>query len=327
MRCITANYFNSYFIIMFRLPFLEDTTPPPFYQNQLAQSERTELDKWFIGLHSQRYYLKRFHQFDQAGKLHARWHWAAFFCTFGWLLYRKRYLDCVVYCVAGWSFIKVNIAIIVAIFEFTVITFLPEHYQMWARVAVGGAVWLFWASMVARWADAYYYRMARREIADVIDFYPRNKNEQKSHLKREGGISLVGMSVAFAMLGVILAIIIGQFVPIIAAQKEQAVIFESYRSVNAVQKRVAQIYQATKQCPIHLPVSTDNQRVSMRVTDKLAHAKTDCAIVATVSGANYPVRYLNGETLVMYHTWDEKGQSVWRCQTSLNKKRHPKSCV
>ncbi|MDO4440801.1 MAG: DUF2628 domain-containing protein [Moraxella sp.] len=312
---------------MFRLPFLEDTTPPPFYQSQLSDKERTELDKWFIGLRSQRYYLKRFRQFDEAGRLHARWHWAAFFCTFGWLLYRKRYLDCVVYCVAGWSFIKVNIAIILAVLEFSVIGFLPEQYQMGSRVGVALAVWLFWASMVARWADAYYYRMARREIADVLEFYPKNKDEQKAHLRREGGVSLVGMSVAFAMFGAILAIIIGQFVPIIATQKEQTVIFESYRSAKAVQKRVEAIYQNTQRCPTALPVSTDNQRVSMEVVPSVAGVATDCAVVATVSGASYPVRYLNGETLVIYHTTDNQGQSVWRCQTSLNKKRHPKSCV
>ena len=100
---------------MFRLPFLEDTTPPPFYQATISAAKRRKLDQWFIGHRSQAYYLKRFDEFDRAGKLHARWHWAAFFMTFGWLLYRKRYLDCVVYCVAGWSFIKVNIAIILAV--------------------------------------------------------------------------------------------------------------------------------------------------------------------------------------------------------------------
>lgn len=312
---------------MIRLPFLEDTTPPPFYRADLTDAKRTELDRWFIGLRSQKYYLKRFEEFDRAGQMHPRWNWAAFFCTFGWLLYRKRYLDCLVYCVAGWSFIKVTIAITLVVLEFAVISFLPQEYQMAVRVLVGVMIWLFWSSRVARWADAYYYRMARREIADVLDFYPRNKDEQKMHLKREGGTSLFGMSVAFGIFGVILAIIVGQFVPIIAMQKEQSVIFESYRSAKAVQKRVEQIYNTTQKCPIDLPVSVDNQRVSMVVVDKVEGVQTDCAVMATVSGSGYPVRYLNGETLVIYHYVDYKGQSVWRCQTSLNKKRHPKSCV
>lgn len=67
---------------MFRLPFLEDTTPPPFYQATISAAKRRKLDRWFIGHRSQAYYLKRFDEFDRAGKLHARWHWAAFFMTF-----------------------------------------------------------------------------------------------------------------------------------------------------------------------------------------------------------------------------------------------------
>lgn len=312
---------------MFHLPFLEDTTPPPFYRGNLNPADRTKLDKWFIGLNSQQYYLKRFDEFDKAGKLHARWHWAAFFCTFGWLLYRKRYLDCIVYCVAGWSFIKVNIAVALAALEFMVIGFLPEIYQTWARVVVGGSVWLFWASMVARWADAYYYRMARREIADVLDLYPNHPDKQKSHLKQEGGTSVFGMSAAFAIFGVFLAIIVGQFVPIIATKQEQAVIFESHKAASIMQKRVEKIYELTQHCPTALPEPTQNTQVAMSVVTHIDGIKTDCAVVATVLGANYPVRYLNGETLVLYHTQDKNGQSIWRCQTSLNKKRHPKSCI
>ena len=88
---------------------------------------------WIDGLlviAPQAYYLRRFAEFDRVGRLHAKWHWAAFFMTFGWLLYRKRYLDCVVYCVAGWSFIKVNIVIILAVAEYVLIGFLADGYAV-----------------------------------------------------------------------------------------------------------------------------------------------------------------------------------------------------
>lgn len=312
---------------MFRLPFLEDSTPPPFYIRHLSAKDRGELDAWFIGQRSQAYYLKRFEQFDQAGVLHARWHWAAFFTTFGWLLYRKRYLDCMVYCIAGWSFIKLNVVIMLAIGEFLFVGRLPEDYQMYSRLAIAGAVWLFWSGMVARWADAYYYRMARREIADVLEFYPNDKEAQKAHLAKHGGVSLMGLAGAFLIFGAFLAVIVLQFVPIIAMKKEQEVIFESYRTVNAIQKRVALIYEQTGSCPVGMPVTTDNQKVSVEVVGSLTYVKTDCAVVATVLRANYPVRYLNGRNLTMYHTADATGKSAWRCQTSLNKKQTPKRCV
>ena len=307
---------------MLNLPFLEKTSPPPFYRAELSASERERLDKSFIGTRSQAYYLRQFAKMDKAGKLTPSWHWAAFFMTFGWLLYRKRYLDCLVYCVAGWSFVKVNIVIILSLTEFFLIRHLPEAMQLPLRVGLGVAIWLFWAGMVARWANAYYYRMARREIADALDNYPRDKQEQEAHLAYEGGVSLMGMGIAFAIFGSLLGIIALQFVPIIATQKEQALIYDSYEIVYQAQQRVENIYQQ-QGCPVGLPLTSANQKSTMQVQASLAGVQTDCAVVLTVTGANYPVRYLNGQTLVMYRANDGK----WHCQTSLNKAKTPKRCI
>lgn len=312
---------------MFRLPFLEDTSPPPFYQPHLSAKARTKLDEWFIGQRSQRYYLKRFKAFDEKGKLYATWNWSAFVATFGWLLYRKRYLDCLVYCIAGWSFIKLNIVIILAVCEFLFVGDLAHHLKMPVRVMIGASVWLFWAGMVARWADAYYYRMARREIADALELYPFDKEAQRRHLAQHGQTSLVGLSCAFGVFLSILAIIALQFVPLIAKQKEQATINDSYQQARAVQRQVQGIYEATNQCPIGLPVGADRQTVSLEVVGQLAHQNTDCAVVATITGATYPVRYLNKNTLILYRTKDTAGNVVWRCQTSLTKAQAPKRCV
>ena len=77
--------------------FIETDTPPPFYREELTAARRKQLDQWFISHRSQDYYLKRFEQFDKQGYLSPKWHWAAFFMTFFWLLYRKRYIDAIVY--------------------------------------------------------------------------------------------------------------------------------------------------------------------------------------------------------------------------------------
>lgn len=92
--------------------------------------------------------------------------------------------------------------VILSLLEFFVVRHLPEPTQMAVRLGVGGLVWLFWAVMVGRWANAYYYRMARREIADVLVLYPNDKAAQKAHLQREGGVSLWGMGLAFMIFGV-----------------------------------------------------------------------------------------------------------------------------
>lgn len=310
-----------------RLPFLEETTPPPFYQEQLSVQRRKQLDQWFIGHRSQKYYLQRFAAFDQVGRLHAKWNWAAFFMTFGWLLYRKRYLDCLVYCVAGWSFIKVNIVLTLVVMEFLLIDKIPEPQQMPTRIGIALAIWIFWACMVARWSDAYYYRMARREIADVLLLYPNDEDAQKAHLRHEGGVSLVGLGLAFAILTSLLLIVSVQFVPIIAMQQEQKIVFAVHSQVDATAKRAEALIEKTGKCPVNLPVTSQYHKAHVTIAGHLEGKNTDCAVIATINKARYPVRYLNGQTLVMYRSYTNKGKIIWRCQSSLNKKQTPKRCV
>lgn len=308
----------------FNLPFLEQTSPPPFYQKQLSASDRLRLDKAFIGQESQAYYLAQFDKIDKAGRLIASFHWSAFLMTFAWLLYRKRFLDCFVYCVAGWSFVKLTIVITLSILEYLLVRHLSDDIQWQVRVGVGASIWLFWAYQVGRWANAYYYRQARREIADALEKYPNDCMAQEDYLKQHGATSYAGMLMAFALFGVFLLIIAFQFMPIWAVQKEQDIIYQSYQTVNEAHKRVAVIYQKQGQCPVQLPLSTVGQVGVMSIHKQWDGVKTDCAITLTVTQAHYPVRYLNGQTLTMYKVVDGDG---WRCVTSLNKKQHPKRCI
>lgn len=312
-----------------RLPFLEDSTPPPFYQTELSDKQRVQLDKWFIGHRSQAYYLKRFAEFDSHGKLYPRWHWAGAFMTFGWLLYRKRYLDCFVYCVAGLSFVKVNIALVLAACEFIFISGLPADYRAWVRVAIGGAVWLFWAVQVGRWSDAYYYRMARREIADVLELYPRQPAEQKAHLAKHGGVSWFGLSIAYGLFGVLVLMLGLQFVPIIAMQKEQDIIKNSYIALLQAKKQVAQDH-AKNGCPTGKTLDktsdttlnkTPNTALpaadgAITVVNAVMGIQTDCAIDLQITDAQYPTRYLNGKHMYLYY---DRTANAWRCQSNLNK--------
>ncbi len=305
--------------------FIETDSPPPFYQEQITAAKRRQLDKWFISHRSQHYYLKRFEEFDEQGYLSPKWHWAAFFVTFPWLLYRKRYMDAIVYSVAGWSFIQLNVALVLVAFEFVAMSYVPDAYQMATRIGIAAAIWLFWSFMVARWTDAYYYRMARREIADAINDHPRDEEAQKAHLKKEGGVSLFGLGLGFGFFAFALLVIKVQFLPIVAKPKENAVLFDTYDIAKNAQNRVALIYQQTGQCPVNLPLSTEDQQVRMHIAVQAPGVtNTDCAIIATIQNVRFPVRYLNDQTLVFYHLPDSDD---WACTSSLNKKQAPKSCL
>lgn len=309
--------------------FIETTSPPPFWQAQLSDSERLMYDKAFIGKRSQRYYLKRFAEFDKAQRLSAKWHWAGFFMTFSWLLYRKRYLDSVVYAVAGWSFIHLNMTIILVICEYLIIASLPDVFQMWVRLGIGAIVWLFWAGMVARWCDAFYYRTARREIADAIEMYPNDVEQQLHHLKRHGRVSPVGMGLAFGFFVFALLVIQVQFLPIYAKKKSNEVLLETFEVVQNIQTRVENIYQTTGECPINTPFHSNYANIQLKVVSNSAKISepTVCVIEATVQHIAFPNRWLNGQTLLMYRTNSDKANTRWKCISSLNKKQSPKQCM
>ena len=304
--------------------FIETDSPPPFYQEKLTAARRIQLDKWFIGNRSQRYYLKRFEQFDEQGYLSPKWHWAAFFVTFPWLLYRKRYMDAIVYSVAGWSFIQLNVALVLVAVEFLAMPFIADVYQMPIRIGIAALIWLFWSFMVARWTDAYYYRMARREIADAINDYPQDERLQQEHLRREGGVSIFGLAMGFGFFAFALMVIKVQFLPIMAKPKENEVLFDAYDTVKTTQNNVALAYRQTGQCPLNRLVTTDSEQVRIEIKDSAAGVtKTDCAVIATIQNVKFPIRYLNDQTLVFYHL---PNSDNWECISSLNKRQAPDNC-
>lgn len=309
--------------------FIEESSPPPFYQEQLTPAQREQLDKWFIGNRSQAYYLKRFAEFDKQGYLSAKWHWASFFTTFGWLLYRKRYLDSIVYTVAGWSFIQLNIAIILSAVEFALIPFIPSTYHMMTRLSIAGVIWIFWAVMVARWTDAYYYRMARREIADAITEYPKDLEQQKSHLQREGGVSQLGLGIAFGLFAFLLTVIQVQFLPLYAKPKENGIIQNTFLTTRTVTSHIEDMYRVQGKCPVGMTLNTSGKNMTLQVvehTDALGKKQSSCALIATIHDVPFPNRNLNGQTFIMYRPSSDKDVQ-WQCITSLSERKKPKSCA
>lgn len=308
--------------------FIEESSPPPFYQEQLTAAEREQLDKWFIGKRSQAYYLKRFAEFDKQGYLSPKWHWAAFFATFGWLLYRKRYLDCIVYTVAGWSFIQLNMAIILTVFEFVFIPSIADAYQMVARLTVAAVIWLFWSVMVARWSDAYYYRMARREIADVVQDYPKEPEKQKAHLQKEGGVSVLGLGMAFGLFLFLLLVIQQQFLPLYAKPKATGIIQETFTTTRMATSHIEDMYRAQGKCPVGMQMDTTGQHLTLEVaehTAALGKKQSSCVLIATIGNVTFPNRNLNDQTFIMYRPTSEP-DAQWQCMTSLNEKQKPNLC-
>ena len=178
-----------------RFLFLELDSPPPFYIQRLSKAERRAYDLAFISERSAARYLKVFERFDEQQRMGVSWHWAAWVMTLPWLWYRRRYLDALVYVMVGWSLFQ-----LVLVLGWVLIGFLLGENALVLQL-VFSAIWILLFSVVpALFADAYLYRVARREIADVVA-EQSDPDQIKAQLRRLGStsnIALIGALVLYA---------------------------------------------------------------------------------------------------------------------------------
>lgn len=302
------------------------SSPPPFYQAQLSESQRQALDRLFVGSRSQAHYLKRFASFDRAQRIGMRWHWAAFAMTLPWLLYRKRYLDGLVYAVAGWSFVHLVITLALVIAETLIVPFLAPQMHWSFRFGLGGLIFLVWCGLTAGWADAYYYRVARREISETIEDR-LSAEQQHQHLRQAGGTSLWGAGLATALFLFALATIYTVYLPLYATYQTRQRLLSVYDLTVTAKKRVAQIYADQHQCPVGLPLSTEGQRqqiahIMVRSSAQGLPTDTQCVVEATIESTAWPLHHLQGERLSFYY---QAGR--WHCITSISQRESPRGCV
>ncbi len=302
------------------------SSPPPFFQAQLSPGQRHALDVLFIGPRSQAHYLKRFASFDAAQRIGMRWHWAAFFMTLPWLLYRKRYLDGLVYAVAGWSFVQLVLTLMLVITETVLMPFVPPALGWWVRGSVAGAGLLGWCVLTAGWADAYYYRVARREISETLEDR-LSQGEQAAHLQQEGGVSWVGGLVAVLLFGFLLLLVRYRFLPMYATYQSREALLMAYDAALVARGRVDTIYQASGVCPAGLPLSTaeQNQHLASIAVQRQADGlppQTQCVVVATLRGIRWPAQSINGEQVVLYRLPDQR----WHCLTTISSREAPRRC-
>ncbi|MGE4503895.1 MAG: hypothetical protein AB7D51_00985 [Desulfovibrionaceae bacterium] len=125
----------------------------------------------YVGPKNLEKYLMKFARYDADPlRLHAGWHWPAFFVSFWWCLYRKMYLWAVIVLVcAGIPFLG-----IISWFGFPII------------------------------ANVLYYRQARRQIASMKAVFPENPDV---HIARLGGVNAwvvwvaLGITALFLLIG------------------------------------------------------------------------------------------------------------------------------
>lgn len=174
------------------------TAPQGRSSSRVAQSQE-ELYSLVIGDANLQHYLRKFAQFDRDGKTSAGWHWPAFFVTFGWLLYRKSWLNAALY-----AFVP---GVVVGFATAIAAPFGPAAVAV-VTLAVGLPVLL----LPPLYADAAYYRLCRKRISKVLSLPGKDPDTLRALLLRKGGTSRVApilivlLTIPAAVVGMMAAI-------------------------------------------------------------------------------------------------------------------------
>lgn len=193
-----------------------------------------------VGPRNQDAYLRRFARFEAQGKSGISWHWPAFFVTFYWLLYRKMWLNALIYFILPYLvMIPVGLGSVL----------LGD--AVGETVASLGYFVYFFGMLVLPplYANAIYYRHCKKKIAEVCSS-PNDAPRQLGELSAKGGTSNALLIVFLLLLCVaLIGILAAIAIPAYQGYTTRARMVEAISIGNDAAKSVAGHYGADQQSP------------------------------------------------------------------------------
>ena len=167
--------------------------------NPLAAGDTAELYRAAIGPRGQDYYLRQFSRFDAAGKTGASWHWAAYWSTFNWLVYRKMWGQALTYLAAvlGMALLVFGVGKLLLNYSDTTGLLLFLAFLTVAFVVPG------------LYANAWYYNFCNEKISAALRATQEVKDacellaEQASSNKRFLGLASANVALMALLAGLV----------------------------------------------------------------------------------------------------------------------------
>jgi Tfp pilus assembly protein PilE len=295
----------------YALPLPGQTASTPQAKAEESISDE-EYYKAIIGPKNQGYYLEYFSRFDDEGKAGASWHWPAFFVSFYWLLYRKMWLNALIYFFLPYL-ILIPFGIIGAA----------------AGNAAGGLIVLgYLVYLVAifilmpMYANALYYKQCKKTITAVCST-SHGTQRQLGELSGKGGTSSVVIFIILIMtfvafVGILAAIAIPAYQDYtIRARTSQAMSIG-----RSAEEFVGNYYDLYRSFPRSLEASNFAASLPPAVKEVSVDSQTG-TITITMDGA----AAVSGKTIMFIPAQDADGQLTWSCMSEEIQDRYlPREC-
>lgn len=180
------------------LPQAVQNVPPPHTENTSRSLD--EVYKAVVGPKNQDYYLRHFSRFDRNNKVGATWHWPAFFASFYWFLYRKMWLNALIYFFLPYL-VVILFAVIAAVTGGPINTTVSVGYVLYFA-----CVFL----LLPMYANAFYYKHCKKKILRA-NTSSQDFQRQLGELSAKGGTSSIAAIIIFIfafifLIGILAAI-------------------------------------------------------------------------------------------------------------------------
>jgi type II secretory pathway pseudopilin PulG/ribosomal protein L40E len=260
--------------------------------------------KAIIGPKNQDYYLRHFLRFDANGKAGITWHWPAFFTTFFWLIYRKMWLNALLYWLLPFVML-IPVLIIAAMFSET------GAYLAYPLYLAG----IFF--LPPMYTNALYYKHCKKRIAESRSS-SNDVQWQLGELSGKGGTSNVVIIFVIiislvAIIGILAAIAIPQFITF----RNRASTAQAIQAGKSATEYVTNYYIQNKQIPFDIKESGPLPRSVKNIS---LDAQTG---IITVTMANE----LDGKSLLFIPYSNTDNQITWKCiSDDIQETYLPKEC-
>ena len=262
-------------------------------------SSQEEFYKAVLGPKNQDYYLNQFAKFDTNGKAGASWHWPAFFVTFYWFLYRKMWLNALLYFFLPYI-LMIVLGVVAAVMGNSAGVIVGLGYLIYFIVIF---------VVLPMYANALYYKQCKAKIA-AVRASSNEEQRQLGELTGRGGTSniilIIVLVMAFvAVIGILAAIAIPAYQQYTTRARMVEVVSVGHKATESV----ASYYYQHQQSPGSLAEAGFSAPLPPAVKE-IAVSSQDGVVTLTLAAG--PV---NGKKLVFIPSFNAENKIVWQCMS------------
>lgn len=280
------------------LPQSVKHTPSP----QTVIDDHSNLDEFYkaiIGPKNQDYYLGHFTRFDNHGKVDVSWHWPAFFVTFYWFLYRRMWLNALIYFFLPYL-VMIPLGIAAAVAGNSADTVIGIGYVLFLIV-------MFVLPPI--YANALYYKYCKKKIVEAGSS-SRDLQRQLGELSGKGGTSSVVLIFVLvfafiAFIGILAAIAI----PAYQDYTTRARLAEAVTVGRNAADTVANYYNQHQEVPSNLEQAGFAEPIPPSVKKVSINSQNGTVIITMASAP------ITGKSLLLVPSLDSNKQIIWTCMS------------